>query len=51
MTEVFIRDLLSRAKELAVYDLRPFYQSSLFKQLGFVVQESRGVITKTYDLL
>lgn len=45
---MYIHDLMNRARELAVYDLRAFYRSPVFRNNGFVVDELRGVISKTY---
>ena len=40
--------LESRAKELNIYDLRPFYKSSLFRSHGLQVDEQRRVIIKKF---
>jgi hypothetical protein len=47
-TEVFVNDLENRAKDLNIYDLRPFYQSALFRSHGLRVDERRQVIIKQY---
>ncbi len=47
-TEVYINDLENRAKELSIFDLRPFYQSQVFKSHGMVVDLAHGVIVKQY---
>jgi DNA replication licensing factor MCM2 len=45
---VFIDELESRAKTLNVYDLRPFFGSALFRNHGMHVDESQGVIIKSF---
>lgn len=47
-TEVFIADLESRARELNIFDLSPFFNSALFKSFRLHVDRARGVIVKTY---
>lgn len=42
--EVYISDLKTKAKELNIHDLTPFFNSSLFRNHGLTVDESRGVI-------
>eukprot|EP01038_Epipyxis_sp_PR26KG_P005040 gene5040-7031_t len=50
-TEVFIYDLENRAKELNIFDLRPFFKSNTFKNHHLHVEEERGVIVKTYMVI
>ena len=45
-TKVFLQDLEKRAKDINVYDLRPFLESSLFKSHGFRVDFREQVIVK-----
>lgn len=47
-TEVYINDLENRAKELNIFDLRPFYNSLIFKNHGMSVDERSGLIVKRY---
>eukprot|EP01039_Chlorochromonas_danica_P003922 gene3925-4286_t len=49
VTEVYVEALSNRAKEVKVFDLRPFFSSSIFKQHGFSVDHVKGVIRKVYD--
>jgi len=46
--KVFLQDLEKRAKDINVYDLRPFFESSLFKSHGFRVDFREQVIVKDY---
>ena len=39
----------SRAKELNIFDLRPFYKSSLFRNHGLILDEVNHVIIKRYQ--
>ncbi len=45
---MYINDLENRAKELTIFDLRPFYNSMVFRNHGMEVDERRGLIIKTY---
>jgi hypothetical protein len=47
-TEVFINELENRAKDLNIFDLRPFYRSTIFRNHGLRVDERRQVIVKFY---
>ena len=47
-TEVPMHELENKAKELNIFDLRPFYASQIFKSHGFSINETRQVIVKTY---
>lgn len=47
-TEVPVEDLVKKAKDLNVFDLRPFFLSSLFRNHGFHVDMQHQVIVKTY---
>ncbi|MQL74419.1 hypothetical protein Taro_006803 [Colocasia esculenta] len=42
--EVKVDDLRSKAQEHEIYDLRPFFNSSHFREGNFVLDEARGVI-------
>jgi DNA replication licensing factor MCM2 len=42
--EVYISDLKTKAKELNIHDLTPFFNSSLFRNHGLTVDETRGVV-------
>eukprot|EP01041_Mallomonas_annulata_P002923 gene2923-5737_t len=42
--EVFIDDLEKRARDLNIFDLRPFYSSRLFKSHGLRVDETLGSV-------
>ena len=46
--EVYVTDLKNKAKELNIHDLVPFYSSALFRNHGLSVDESRGVIVKSF---
>jgi hypothetical protein len=43
-TSVYASALENRAKELNIFDLRPFYDSSLFKNHGLRVNLAEGKI-------
>ena len=47
-TEIYISSLENKAKELNIFDLQSFYNSSLFRNHGMEVDLQRGIITKTY---
>ena len=47
-TEVFINELEHRARELNIFDLKPFYKSALFRNHGLRVDERRQLIVKQY---
>lgn len=47
-TEVPLNDLENKAKDLNIFDLKPFYQSAVFKKRGFHVDERKQVVVKTY---
>lgn len=49
---VYMADLEKRAKDVNIYDLRPFYDSALFKNLGFTVDPRRQtiILEQTYSL-
>jgi hypothetical protein len=49
VTVIYISALENRAKELNIFDLKPFYQSALFRSNGFSVKEAEGVIEKSYN--
>lgn len=42
--EIMERDLMERAKQLDIYNLKPFYESELFKQNGFSYDAKRRII-------
>ena len=42
--EIMERDLMERAKQLDIYNLKPFYESELFKQNGFSYDPKRRII-------
>jgi DNA replication licensing factor MCM2 len=42
--EVYISDLKTKANDLNIHDLTPFFNSSLFRNHGLEVDENRGVI-------
>ena len=46
--EVWTTDLKNRAKELNIHDLNPFFTSKLFTSHGFTLDETRGVIIKSF---
>ncbi len=46
--EVSMEELETKARELNVFDLKPFYNSILFKQLGFHIDLRYHIIVKTY---
>jgi DNA replication licensing factor MCM2 len=48
VTEVYIEALEARARELKIFDLRPFYQSAVFRNHGLQVDVERGVLRKVY---
>jgi hypothetical protein len=41
-------DLENRAKTLNIFDLRPFYNSPLFKNYGLALDETTRMIIKTF---
>jgi hypothetical protein len=41
-------DLENRARELNVFDLRPFYSSTIFADRGFHADSVNSLIVKTY---
>lgn len=41
-------ELENKAKEMHVHDLRPFYQSSIFKNHGMSVNYDKKIIIKSY---
>jgi DNA replication licensing factor MCM2 len=47
-TEVFINELENRAKEMHIFDLKPFYRSALFRNHGLRLDERRQLIVKHY---
>jgi DNA replication licensing factor MCM2 len=47
-TTVGMEKLERRAKEINVYDLRPFYNSQAFTKHNFSIDERRQLIIKTY---
>ena len=47
-TTVGMDKLERRAKEINIYDLRPFYNSNTFAKLNFSIDERRQLIIKTY---
>jgi len=47
-TTVGMDKLERRAKEINIYDLRPFYNSSTFAKHNFSIDERRQLIIKTY---
>ena len=47
-TEVFMHELENKAKELNIFDLRPFYSSGIFKNHGMKVDLDKRLIIKTY---
>ena len=49
ITVVYISTLENRAKELNIYDLKPFFNSKVFRSHGFTARESEGVIEKSYS--
>ncbi|XP_037949487.1 DNA replication licensing factor Mcm2 [Teleopsis dalmanni] len=42
--EIMERDLIERAKQLDIFNLKPFYDSELFKQNGFSYDPKRRII-------
>jgi hypothetical protein len=38
----------NKAKEVGIFDVRPFYNSSIFKSHGMHVQYDKKLIVKTY---
>lgn len=48
-TEVHTTALESRAKELNIYDLRPFYKSSMFRNHGLILDDVNHIIIKKYQ--
>lgn len=46
--EVFVDDLEKRARELNIFDLRPFYQSALFRHHGLRLDTDANLIVKTF---
>lgn len=42
--EIMERDLMERAKQLDIFNLKPFYESELFKQHGFAYDAKRRII-------
>lgn len=47
--QVFISDLQTRANGLNIFDLKPFFNSKLFKGYGMEVNERSGMIVKRFD--
>jgi hypothetical protein len=47
-TEIQMSDLENRARELNVFDLRPFYSSTIFADRGFHADSVNSLIVKTY---
>jgi DNA replication licensing factor MCM2 len=47
-TTVGMDKLERRAKEINIYDLRPFYNSNTFAKHNFSIDERRQLIIKTY---
>lgn len=47
-TEVYLEALETRARELKIFDLRPFYASAVFRAHHLEVDSERGVIRKLY---
>ena len=45
---VYMQDLEKRAKDLNIYELRPFYESAVFRSHGFRVDEREQVIIKDW---
>ena len=45
--EVSEKDLLDRAKQIDIYNLRPFYETEVFKSNNFVYDSRRKVIIQT----
>ena len=47
-TEVFMSEFETKAKEVGVFDVRPFYGSNLFKSHGMRINLDKKLIIKTY---
>jgi hypothetical protein len=47
-TKVYINILENKAKELNIFDLRPFYRSAIFRSSGLTVDEQRRLIIKSF---
>lgn len=47
-TSVYMPNLEKRARDINVYDLRPFYESALFRNHGFRIDERNQLIIKDY---
>ena len=43
-TRVYMQDLEKRAKDINIYDLRPFYDSAIFRNHGFRIDDIEQVI-------
>ena len=41
---IFLFEMTLQAQEHEIFDLRPFFSSSIFKEANFVLDEARGVI-------
>jgi hypothetical protein len=48
MTEVFIDALRNRARDLNIFDIKPFLNSAYLRNYGLIVDENKGVIRKFY---
>ena len=46
--EIHMEELENRAKSLNIYDLRPFYESLLFRNNSFEADDRRKVIIKSF---
>lgn len=43
-----MNELENKAKELNIFDLRPFYSSPIFRDQGFRVDDEAQIVIKTY---
>lgn len=50
-TEVYIEALESRAKELKIFDLKPFFQSGIFRSHNLQVDFAKGVIKRVFAVV
>jgi DNA replication licensing factor MCM2 len=48
VVQVFISDLQKRASDLNIFDLKPFFNSKVFKSYGMEVNERSGMIVKRF---
>jgi len=48
VVQVYISDLQKRANDLNIFDLKPFFNSKVFKSYGMEVNERSGMIVKRF---